>query len=68
MCIRTRRPGRRIFLLVMAGLGPATHDLLATEQRKSWVTGPSPVMTQGTMTCPNADNDLRDTDNDPRQL
>jgi hypothetical protein len=32
---------------VMAGLGPATHDLRGWIKGKSWVTGPSPIMTQG---------------------
>jgi hypothetical protein len=31
----------------MTGLGPVTHDFADTRHRKTWVTGPSPVMTQG---------------------
>jgi ApbE superfamily uncharacterized protein (UPF0280 family) len=31
---------------VMAGLGPATHDLARLSARKSWVTGPRPIMTR----------------------
>jgi len=32
---------------VMAGLGPATHDLRDISSLKTWVAGPSPAMTQG---------------------
>ncbi|MEA2740844.1 MAG: uncharacterized protein QOH05_4151 [Acetobacteraceae bacterium] len=39
---------------VMAGLGPATHDLRGQHQGKSWVTGPSPVMTRSAITNTNA--------------
>jgi hypothetical protein len=31
----------------MIGLGPVTHDFADTRHRKTWVTGPSPVMTRG---------------------
>jgi ApbE superfamily uncharacterized protein (UPF0280 family) len=39
---------------VMAGLVPATHDLRGRDTGKSWVTGPSPVMTH--LTNPHSAN------------
>lgn len=47
------KPSRRDhYADVMAGLGLATHALLTSDERKSWVTGSSPVMTQEAMSHP----------------
>jgi hypothetical protein len=40
-------PVRGFANCVMAGFGPATHELRGVLNEKSWMVGPSPAMTRG---------------------